>query len=377
MPTNPITITAICHNSNEASFISHTKDIWLALFAKSEQNYFLSWPWIATWLGDLNCELTFLHASINDKSVGCGFIVNANSFGLKNGLFPKQAYLHRTGSVAQDQMWIEYNDFLLDKKHADAVRIALVKHVLNNSYCQSLHIGISKTNTIQSICETENIAYLPLSESKTYKKILNKSDDSFDALIANFSKNTKSQIRRSVKLLQQSGEYSLEVAQSAEQALTWFNEAGAIHQALWRDTAFGSGFDNPHFVNFHQKIIQQGFEHHTVVLSRLVVNQHVSGYIYGFIHEHTFYFYLSAFEKDSNPKIKLGVLAHVEMMLYLAQKGITQYDFLAGTARYKSSLSDQQDKMGFYRLTANNMLFTIDSKLRALKLKLKHKSTSQ
>ena len=95
------------------------------------------------------------------------------------------------------------------------------------------------------------------------------------------------------------------------------------------------------------------------------------GFIYGFVFNNTFYFYLSALAKSSNAKIKLGLVAHLYLMQALAAKQIHTYDFMGGSARYKESLSDASTAMGFYRITNNKTLFSIDSALRKVKQKMR------
>lgn len=361
---------------------SSIQKVWQHVGNRAQPNFFLNWAWMASWLESIDETIEFIyaldatthkHTALENISLdhiyGCAFIYKNKLFSMQNVCFQQPFMLNRTGLLGQDQMWIEYNDFLLDAEHADIARSSLAQYALKK-ITGSLHMGISYTSIIETMCHENNWQYSAISETHTFQKTIKPQHTALESLIADFSKNTKSQLRRSLKLLKEDNNLSMEIANSTEQAIQWFNDSGSLHKALWQTSAYGSGFDNPIFMQFHQGLIQRQFAQSNIIVAKFSHNKQAVGYIYGFKFEHTFHFYLSAFAKSPNPKIKWGLVAHLYLMQLLATQNITVYDFMGGTARYKESLSDTRLSMGFYRISNNACLFKLDKALRKIKQKL-------
>jgi len=356
--------------------------IWLDLMQKAAPNFFLHWTWISSWLVSINESVDFIYAV--DKKMGtntpieeiplhcifgCAVIHKNSQFSLQNLVFQQASMLNRTGLKNQDQMWIEYNDFLIDQQYENDARDTLAQYTMRHKL-GSLQMGITDTKLVEQLCQRNNWQYAPISQTLAYQKTISPKHEDIAALIADFSKNTKSQLRRSIKLLKENDDLQMSIAESCEQATQWFEDSGDLHKSLWQSTAYGSGFDNPIFIAFHKRLIAQLFSQGHIVVAKYSLNNSVVGYIYGFIYQQTFHFYLSAFAKSPNSKIKLGLVAHLYLMQLLASKNICVYDFMGGTARYKESLSDTRISMGFYRITNNAFMFKLDKLLRDTKQKL-------
>ena len=383
MNNKPLHTYYLSANSREHAKNEMLKDMWCYVFDQASPNFFLSWQWISAWLNSIDQSLDFIYtspiniseplnlANISPEDIyGCAFVHKNSQLDLKYFVFQQPVYLNRTGILADDQIWIEYNDFLVTKLHAQQAQDALSNHILSRTNA-SLIMGISQTKLVTDLCKRNEWQYMAVSESHAFQKSLTVEHHDLEKLIAGFSKNTKSQLRRSIKLLKQSDDIEMHLAQTSAQAIDWFHEAGEFHKALWQSTAQGSGFDNKCFVDFHEHLIKQCFENNEVLIAKFTVAEKPVGFIYGFVFNNTFYFYLSALAKSSNAKIKLGLVAHLYLMQALAAKQIHTYDFMGGSARYKESLSDASTAMGFYRITNNKTLFSIDSALRKVKQKMR------
>jgi len=205
-----------------------------------------------------------------------------------------------------------------------------------------------------------------------YKKVLSHVSD-LDSLLLSLSKNTRQQIRRSLKLLEQSGPVQLDFINGSEQIVRAANTIAKLHINQWQDSEWGSGFNNPYFVSFHQHLMQTK----QAEILELRHNDKALAYGYYFCFNKRVLFYLSAMTKHENNQIKIGLVMHILAMLKFAELGYDEYDFLAGDARYKRSLSDSSYDMVSYCLDKNNWLGKTERFFRTLKQKITNKVEQQ
>ncbi len=162
------------------------------------------------------------------------------------------------------------------------------------------------------------------------------------------SANTRQQLRRARRLAERSlGEIRLDVASSLGQALAWFDASGPLHRRRWggaEDDPYSSGFDNPAFVDFHRRLIELAFPTGGIQYLRLTAGDTVLAYLYNFVSGLHAHFYLSGIDYSVDPSVKPGMLAHWLAIEHNLATGMDVYDFLAGDARYKRSLSTGQDR---------------------------------
>ena len=96
------------------------------------------------------------------------------------------------------------------------------------------------------------------------------------------------------------------------------------------------------------------------------------------IDEHHVGFYCSGINYNiPNKKIKPGYIFHTQMIKHYKSLGKHEYDFLAGYAQYKQSLSTEVYNLKTLRLTKRNLRGTLIHLLRSLKqlfFKLKQKT---
>ncbi len=343
---------------------------WLSLEHNSKANVFLSWNWIGNWLDLVTDPLFLIQAYRDDKIVGLGFFVEKtrNVFGC---ISVKQWWLHRTGVQQQDQIWVEYNDFLLDESCSVSVREQMVKAVTDfDSSVKEVIIGLSAIEKLDSF--TNSFAKLNFLESsivKTCGYFISLSHSNTENLNKLPSKNTRLQISRSKKILQSQGLLNFEVFSDPQKLIELYPKIASIHIDKWKGTNEGSGFSNPIFESFHKSLAFNN-ANNMVQIAVLTLNEMELGYLVNFVYNNKVYFYLSALQQSPNNKIKIGLTLHSEAIRYYAEKGIESYDFLGGDARYKKSLSNQKyglEMKCFYR---NEFLLRLECHLKNFKRRL-------
>ncbi|PCI59669.1 MAG: hypothetical protein COB35_10915 [Gammaproteobacteria bacterium] len=340
---------------------------WQSLEKKSNYNVFLSWLWIGHWLDLVTDKLFLIEAYRDDEVVGLGFFVEKKRYAL--GFYPiKQWWLHRTGHQHQDQIWIEYNDFLLNSSIADEVRKEMIEQVkIYSPSVKEYIIGLSSSSVLNEF--SQNFSYQKNDIKTTgYLVDLTKIEKPF--LTEVVSKNTRSQINRSKKLLCEQGGLSYQVVSEKDELLKLLPNIAKIHIDLWQNTLEGSGFDNAIFKKFHTQLIKHMINQE-VQISILSLNDEILGYLMNFVINNKVYFYLSAINKNKDNRIKTGLILHSEAIQHYLDQGMSSYDFLGGEARYKQSLSNRRYSLAINSFFNNNLILQLEKKLKSIKLTFK------
>ena len=324
------------------SHLPELADKWVALQSKADSSVFIAWFWVKQWLAqkDLstnNCLC--VEVTLGDDTVGLAL------FGIKTkkiflGLSFRQYYLHKSGNIKEDQTWIEHNTFLLDKNHQQQVTNEICQQLANINEIDDIKVGLSSPRFANSLNFTGFKLRTEL-ESQGYLVDLS-GCTCLDDYLASLSKNTRASIKRSIKLLNQDSPLQLTLAKGAAEKDQVFKNIAELHRIKWRTTVYGSGFDNPCFYQFHQDLIQEQNSAQNCKLYTLYQDEQALGYVYLLTQGDKWSFYLSALHFNEDNRIKVGLVIHSLIIEQAIEQGIQVYDFLAGEAQYKNSLSNAQ-----------------------------------
>jgi CelD/BcsL family acetyltransferase involved in cellulose biosynthesis len=182
------------------------------------------------------------------------------------------------------------------------------------------------------------------------------------------SKNTRSQINRSNKILNELGDLVFRVVTDKNEIKYLYKDIAKIHIERWGNTAEGSGFTNDEFLTFHQQLLDKS-DKNTVQIAVLSLNNSPIGYLVNFVYKQKAYFYLSALTSFDNNKIKVGLTLHEKTISYYREQGLKSYDFLAGEARYKDSLSSSQYTLSMNSFYRKSFVLIVERVLKEVKLK--------
>ena len=345
---------------------------WCELYRHSKQSFFLDWQWISNWLLISKLDYTVIRAESVNKVVGLGIVITQNVPYL---LFYKkcQKILHRTGVPKFDQMWIEYNDFLVQESNSNEIRNAMFEAIVESESTDEIVIGVSQQSMLATLKNT-SVHKTVFSTDISHKidfSLLSKNNNNFNESL---SKNTRHAISRSNREYEKHGALRLSLANSAEEAVQWFMDCRLLHEDRWKDTPQGSGFSNEAFVTFHQQLIKTAFPNNQIHLLKISCGETVIAYLYNFIEKKSVKFYLSAIDYDAfaNNKVKPGLTSHLLAIEYYLENGYEEYDFMAGDSQYKRSLANASEVMEFAIFRKNSWIFSIEEQLKSLKQKIEN-----
>jgi hypothetical protein len=282
------------------------------------------------------------------------------------GLNINQFFLHKSGNIKEDQTWIEHNTFLVHKDYEQLLADEIAQELAKIEHIDDIKIGLSSPHFINTLklagfnlkTELSSPGYLANLSGYT----------TLDDYLASLSKNTRSHIKRSIRLLNEQSPLQLVLATNATEKSTVLKNIADLHRIKWRSTVYGSGFDNPCFYNFHKGLIQDEHSAQNCRLYTLYQDDIALGHVYLLTQGDQWSFYLSALNFNQDNRIKVGLVIHSLIIEQAIKQGIVVYDFLAGEAQYKNSLSNappyEQNIYCFYR---NKPLLLLRERLRKCK----------
>lgn len=347
--------------------IDQIKDTWNYIDSNAEENFFLSWNWINAWLTSTinKFDLIVVTAYQTDKPIGIAIFTEIGS--TRHKVLPtKQWWLNKTGNEKYDQTWIEQNDFLLDKQYAEATRQAMWEAIKKNAdHVDEFILGMSSEKVID-VHKSILSEYLQWNfiESKGWSTQL--SDwQNFDTYWQSRSKNFKSQLKRTEKILKaQNAEVS--ISTDSLSFIEGLKKAEPWHIKHWRQD---SGFNNKIFVKHFDSIASLSHEKNLENLFTLEIklNHKTIAVCLGFYTSTTLYFYLSAQEDIQDNKLKVGLYLHHQAIKWCYQHNLVCYDFLAGDYRYKRSFANKATMFYLTHFQRDCLKFRIENTLKRIK----------
>ncbi len=341
---------------------------WCELEQRSKPSFFLSWLWIGTWLDCFVEDFYVVEARKRSRTVGLGIIVKrADKLALvtvKNKL-----YLHRTGIPTRDQIWIEYNDFLLDVEDEDSIRTAMCECIVYSANKRdAIVIGASDEHRFACI-DRLGLKKRTVWETNNYALNLDELRSKNQSVLQFLSRNARYQILRSIRKYQEIGDIVLEKATSISHAREMLEVAKPLHLARWNAEHARSGFANDDFISFHERLIEKGIESGSVELYHIKAGGETLSIMYNFRHDNHVYFYLCAINYcHKSTQYKPGLVSHYLLINKAFEEGVTSYDFMGGKARYKETFSNTKGQLSVNQYEHSSSLLMLEQVFRDTKL---------
>ena len=108
-----------------------------------------------------------------------------------------------------------------------------------------------------------------------------------------------------------------------------------LHRRRWEAVGHDGAFAAPRFQAFHQQFARLALQEEQLLLMWLTVRGKPVAALYGFIAGGRVYFYQCGRILDVPTKVRLGIVLVIFAMQLAMQRGLGEFDFLAGDAQYK------------------------------------------
>jgi CelD/BcsL family acetyltransferase involved in cellulose biosynthesis len=343
--------------------------LWRTVMSTASHSFFLSWPWIRTWLACLPHELTPRLLSVTSESgaiVAVALLVRRTL--RRRGLVPTRTWiLNATGDPNLDQIFIEQNGLLVDDQHAafawsswadcfirehgdwDEIQLRGVPPAV---------LGAWDHPTLQFEKEMSMTGrYVDLKAIRARGT----------PYINSMAKKRRARVRYTREMLEQLGEIKLEVASSKREAFEYFRQLRELHQRRWEERKEPGAFGFPFFEHFHSQLIETHFDEGVIQLLRLRAGDMVVGVLYNFLHNGMVTVYQTGFSyahiQQANRESP-GLLTHALAIQHNAERGFDRYDLLAGDSEYKRALADGSEDLWWGRIQRKRLKFYAEAGLR-------------
>ena len=316
-----------------------------ALWRKSAtRSFFSSWTWLGTWLELLPRQEDVQLLTVT-KGAQRGLALLVSRQVKRHRLLNlRQWHFNSTGDPELDCIFIEHNGFSGIDADAGIWR-HLGEWFVGQTDADELVIpGVEATNDFSPggvLQQRRDIPAFRLTLRGTREQ---------GSVEAALSRNSRQQLRRAVRAYGPVGPLSLEIASTAERALSYFEALKAMHIRSWMRRGKPHAFRHPFFETFHRALIARGVADGSVRLICVSAGKEPIGYLYNFRQGGTEYAYQSGFE-DSDPEMRPGYVCHALAIEHAAAAGVEIYDFLAGANRLKQSFANETYGMSWTTLT--------------------------
>lgn len=315
---------------------------WDPLFrACGNRSIFTSGAWIQSWMevyGD-DFDGQWVHWE-HDGVVVAGCLLVTRMAG--KWLLPMRSlFLNATGETTRRTPFAEYNDILCLSGFEDSIAVDAARVVSAMRWSRFHMLGYQEDALVSRM-----ISHLPIAAlDNDFKKA------SFIDLVAlgevefgaSLSGKAGNHIRRNRRLFEETyGSLTVVHAQDFQEAMRYFVELAALHNARWRTKGQGGSFSSAAVVDFHERLIARLWPQGLVDLVCVRTGVKVVGYLYNFTSENKVYFFQSGFTYEDGSKRSPGLLTHALCIESYRLKGYSEYDLLAGEAQYKRELTKQE-----------------------------------
>ena len=162
----------------------------------------------------------------------------------------------------------------------------------------------------------------------------------FETYLQRLSPNSRERSRRLLREVEQNGGvFALATAHTME---AFFADLVDLHQERWIAQGHAGCFAAPRFTAFHRALLTQWIDGGQALIARLSIGGETVAVLYGFLSQSKFDFYQSGVKTEQRALRSPGHAAHLLLMRELSRRGVSRYDFLRGSSRYKAQLATEQ-----------------------------------
>jgi CelD/BcsL family acetyltransferase involved in cellulose biosynthesis len=340
---------------------------WRQLATDLPHSFFLSWPWISTWLHCIQPAVSplLLTVSSEGKTVASAIIVKRTVW--RHKLLPVQTWvLNATGDRRFDTICTEHNGLLASAQHERKAWEEVLDHFsTQETDWDEFHLdGVAPW-----LADAWAARGMPIRLSRhdvgrfvdldCVRATENRS------CIGLLAPRVRTRLRHTIAAVERRfGALVVSEATTAEEARSFFSELKDLHIKRWGDQPHGDAFDQPFFERFHHELIARCFEEGLLQLARVQAGSVNLGLLYNFVFQGRVSFYQSGINYAAAERGEsIGLLVHTLVIDRNAQQGQAIYDMLAGEAQYKRALAALTTPLWWGELQAKRLKLRIEALL--------------
>lgn len=344
---------------------------WAELEPRADPSFFVGWGWVTAWLRVLprNAIPGLISIRKDGQLVGAALVGRAR-VARRKVVRSDSLFLQQCGHPNYDEpMTIEHNGLLADRSLGDAVHRALLTYLMRElrEWDEFILSGVRLNDPLLELGPQFGLTRREIQRSPSPHVDLRAVRKSGGGFLDSLSRNTRYQVRRSIRQYEKIGALETKAAESVAEGLRFMDEMKVLHQDYWTKKGKPGSFASPFFERFHRTLVEQRLDHQEIQLLKITAGPQVVGYLYNFVKGGTVSSYQSGFWYADDPKLKPGLVSHALAVQHALESGADRYDFLAGDSQYKRSLSNACEDLVWLALQKDRLRFQIENMLRVAK----------
>ena len=324
-------------------------------------SFFATWSWIGTWLQSRapSPETKLLRVLNGSATIGLSLLT------MKQGRRPLsgvQAWLNSSGEPDFDCITIEHNGFASNLPRPSELwpslsnwfaseKTEFSELVLPGVYDDAPAAGGDGLIILDRVERGYRVPLLEISSGQGVWPLL--------------SRNSRQQLRRSMRAFERHGPLSLQAADDGPSALKFFAEMKDLHVRSWTRRGLRHSFVNPFFETFHRELILNGIAENSVDLLRISAGERALGYLYNFRRNKSVCSYQSGFD-DSVAGERPGYVCHALAISHYAAESMHHYDFLGKGNQLKQSYGIEHYDLHWRRFRRPTLRYRTEALARSL-----------
>ncbi|HTK78896.1 MAG TPA: GNAT family N-acetyltransferase [Rhizomicrobium sp.] len=345
------------------SSLREIEQLWRELEKRSNDSFFTSWTWVATWLACLPQRIRPLLLAATDRGaiIGVAMAVSRDKARLMRNI--RELHFNSTGELELDCITIEHNGFLAAPEAKSALWPVFLRWFAGQKEFDGLVVPGVRQGTIPKCAIDEDLLPHEIVSPAYARTLLHQGGR--DEILMRLSSNARQHLRRNLRVLERIGPLVCERADTVETALSWFEALKQLHIRSWTRRGKPHAFRYSFFETFHRALIARGVPEGSVDVLRVSVSGAPLGYVYNFRNGDGAIAYQSGFD-DAKRDHRPGYVSHLLAMEAAARNSAGKYDFLAGDNQFKRSFASERYVMSSWRFTRRSLAAKLENAARSL-----------
>ncbi len=315
---------------------SEVSSVWNALEARfGDGALTCSWDWTESWVRHY-ADVVPVRFAIGERGgTPCGVaLVTEPVVQLGGPLTIRELHLGTSGESLDETVYVEYNRLLVDPQAREPFIHGLLAAIDRDRRWDELRLtGFVPDDAVLLLA---NRPAMHARRVACPAVDLRQADEVGGQVLDLLKSSTRQKIRRSLKGL---GPIEVEWAETEEQALDVLEELIALHQARWNAVGKPGAFASPRSLGFHRELVPRLHRSGAAILFRASAGGVTLGCLYAFVERGAVLFYQGGLASFEDNRVKPGLVMHALCMQACRDRGLTEYNLLAGDERYKHELA--------------------------------------
>jgi hypothetical protein len=315
--------------------------VWSALAGACEHaSFFLMPEAVGAWLHVFGPQLEpsiLLFRDAEQTVVGAAILVRRTA---RKGPFAiRRVHLNTAGEDDADSACVEFNGLVCRPGYEYPVARALRAHIDQQPWDELAAPGFLDGTSLRALRAAFADAHAVTRTTRSYYVSLAEVRESGKDYVDLLAARERTRYRQNVRLYSAIGELALDEATTSAESLEFLTELARLHQKTWQSRGETGSFASPLFSDYHRTLIERCFPLGWIQLLRMRAGATTIGYQYSFLFGGRSYFYQCGYDYDLGEKSAPGVIMHTFAIRQAAERGLIDYDFMAGDVEYKRRLA--------------------------------------